>query len=97
MQYVNLFTEEGLTNNPLPGLHSKYLTPSKLPSFLPVSSSSSTPIQVPGYKNQSKKHTWQYVSPIYRTVPILIGLPFTSTDTLSPILTKTGIIKEKKR
>lgn len=54
-KYVNLFTEDGFTNNPLPGLHSKYLTPSKLPSFFPLSSSNSTPIQVPGYENNLRK------------------------------------------
>jgi len=40
-------TVVGRTNMPWPMGHSKYLSPCTLPSFLPVSSSSSTPTQSP--------------------------------------------------
>ena len=43
-------TADGLTNIPLPGSQSKYLWPCTLPSFLPLSSSSSTPIHSPCWK-----------------------------------------------
>jgi hypothetical protein len=40
-------TAAGLRNIPRPILHSKYLSPCTLPSFFPLSSSSSTPTQSP--------------------------------------------------
>lgn len=43
-------TAVGLMNIPQPGAHVKYLSPWTEPSFFPVASSSSTPIQSPGAK-----------------------------------------------
>ncbi len=54
----------GRTNMPCPGAHSKYLCPWTVPSFLPLSSSSSIPIHCPVEK---------CVGPINRTTP---GVPF---------------------
>lgn len=52
-------TPAGLRNMPYPSSHSKYLSPLTEPSFLPVGSSSSTPIQSP---------VWKDVEPTKRTV-----------------------------
>lgn len=54
-----MVTAAGLTNMPLPISHSKYRSPWTLPSFFPLSSSSSTPTQSPAAK---------WGCPMYRTV-----------------------------
>jgi hypothetical protein len=54
-----MVTAVGRTNIPLPMSHSKYRSPWTLPSFLPLSSSNSTPTQSPAAK---------WGCPIYRTV-----------------------------
>lgn len=43
-------TAAGFTNMPRPGSQSKYRSPRTLPSFLPLSSSNSTPIHSPAEK-----------------------------------------------
>lgn len=56
---MTVTTTAGRTNMPKPGSQSKYRSPWTVPSFFPVGSSNSTPIQSPSAK---------WVAPTYRTV-----------------------------